>query len=192
MIPKDIPRQIHFDEPEQHNKPFRITWRTANNIKYGLILGVLLTTFYAVSNFNPTNYMGFFGTQAFMHVAISYVIIYLLWQWINNRFSKFPVEITKSSNGKRTRQLRLQKNPDRKSMLFIMIGYTLSLAFSLMVMIYLAVAHLSGTGETHLIWNHFGEMTIETALFVCAFIVIVVGYCFTYKTFKQMVRKVVK
>ena len=56
-----------------------------------------------------------------------------------------------------------------------------------MVMIFLAVAHISGTGETRVIWNHFGEMMFETVLFVGAFIVILIGFYFTWKQFKKVV-----
>ena len=189
------PKQIYFDEKssEQSVKPFRISQRNANTIQYALILGVLITTLYAFMNFKQGNIMSFFGTQAFIHVALSYVFIYIFWQGITNKLSKFPVEIVKS-NVKRNRPRQTRLHPMRnmrKTALFSIIGYTLSLAFTIMVMIFLAVAVFSGTGETRVIWNHFGEMAFETVLFICAFIVIIIGYVFTFRWFKQETKKVI-
>ena len=130
--------------------------------------------------------MAFFYNQTLIYVVLLYALIYMLWQWIHNRFSRFPVEIVKSSIATKTRQLRLQKNSDKKAMLFIIIGYIFSLAFSLMVMIYLAVAYLSGTSVTVVVWNHFGEMMIETVLFFSAFIFILIGFYFTWRQFKKV------
>jgi uncharacterized Tic20 family protein len=110
-------------------------------------------------------------------------------QGVTNKLSKFPVEIVKSRKPKVIKQSKPRLKDDSKSLLVSIIGYTLSLAFSLMVMIFLAVAHISGTGETRVIWNHFGEMMFETVLFVCAFVVIVIGYYFAYKNFKQIVKR---
>ena len=186
------PKQIYFDDKssEQSVKPFRISQKNANRIQYGLILGVLVTTLYAFMNFKQGDIMGFFGTQAFLHVALSYVFIYIFWQGVTNKLSKFPIEIVKSPT-RTHRSKQIQTNLikiDRKAYLISIIGYTLSMAFSVMVMIFLAVAHISGTGETHVIWDHFGELIFETVLFVCAFVVVIVGYFYSYKLFKKAIK----
>ena len=189
------PKHLYFDEKPSKRpiKPFRISQRNANRIQYGLILGVLLTTLYAFMNFKQGDIMSFFGSQAFIYVAISYVFIYILWQLITNKLSKFPIKIIKSSSiPRRINQSQPQLTTNRRASLISIIGYTLSMAFTLMVMIFLAVANLSGTGETHVIWNHFGELMFETILFVCAFVVTVIGYYFTYKNFKQIVKRVTR
>lgn len=134
--------------------------------------------------------MGFFGNQAFMYVALSYVFIYIFWQGINNKLTKFPIEMVESSV-KQKKSKQIQTNllkTDRKAYLISMIGYTLSMAFSVMVMIFLAVAHLSGTGETHVIWDHFGELIFETVLFICAFVVVIIGYFYSYRLFKKAIK----
>ena len=186
------PKQIYFDEEHSKRpaKPFRISQKNANTIQYALILGVLLTTLYAFINFKPGDIMGFFGTQAFLYVALSYVFIYIFWQGITNKLSRFPVEIVESS-AKPKKSKQIQTNLikiDRKAYLISIIGYTLSMAFTVMVMIFLAVAHISGTGETHVIWDHFGELIFETVLFVCAFVVVIVGYFYSYKLFKKAIK----
>ena len=184
------PKHLYFDEESSKRpvKPFRISQKNANMIQYALILGVLLTTLYAFMNFKHGDIMSFFGSQAFLYVALSYVFIYIFWQGITNKLSKLPVEIVKSQKPKVTKQPKPRLKDDRKSLLISIIGYTLSLAFSLMVMIFLAVAHLSGTGETHVIWNHFGEMIFETILFIFAFIVIIIGYFHAYRLFKKAIK----
>ena len=186
------PKHLYFDEEpsERPVKPFRISQKNANMIQYALILGVLITTLYVFMNFKQGNIMSFFGSQAFLYVALSYVFIYICWQGITNKLSKFPVEIVKSpSKPSRINQTQPQLTMNRRASLISIIGYTLSMAFSIMVMIFLAVAHLSGTGETRVIWNHFGEMTFETILFFCAFIVILVGYFYSYQLFKKDIRR---
>jgi len=186
------PKHLYFfdEEPSERSvKPFRISERNVNIIQYILILGVLITTLYAFMNFNQGNIMSFFRSQAFVHVAMSYVFIYIFWQGITNKFSKFPVEIVKSSPRVKRLKRPQSQSAGRKASLVSIIGYTLSLAFSLMVMIFLLVAYLSGTNETLVIWNHFGEMMLETILFICAFIVVIIGYFYTYKLFKIEVKR---
>jgi hypothetical protein len=186
------PKHIYFDEEPSKSsvKPFRISQKNANMIQYALILGVLFTTLYAFMNFKSGDIMGFFGSQAFLYVALSYVFIYILWQGITNKLSKFPVEIVESSvKPKESKQIQTNLiKVDRKAYLVSIIGYTLSLAFSVMVMIFLAVAHLSGTGETHVIWDHFGELLFETVLFICAFVVVLIGYFYSYRLFKKAIK----
>ena len=190
MISENIPKQLYFGEKstKKSNKPIRISQRIVYRIQYALILALIFTTLYAFINFKQGNIMSFFGSQAFIFVALSYVFIYIFWQGITNKLSKFPVEIVKSQKSKIIKQTKPRLKDDGKSLLISIIGYTLSLAFSLLVMIFLAVAHLSGTGETHVIWNHFGEMIFETVLFVCAFIVIIVGYFHSYRLFKKAIK----
>jgi len=181
------PKHIHVNDDGK--KPFRISEKVANRIKYILILGVLLTTFYAFSSFNSENYIDFLGSQAFIYVAVSYVLIYICWQAFSNKLPGFPVEIVKSfKKPKPLQQTSLITRTNRKAMLFSIIGYTFGMAFSLMVMMFLVVALLSGTGETLVVWNHFGEMMFETVLFICAFIFVIIGYYFTYKNFKHVLR----
>ena len=186
------PKQLYFDEDSSKSsvKPFRISQKNANMIQYALILGVLVTTLYAFINFKSGDIMGFFGTQAFMHVALTYVFIYIFWQGITNKLSKFPIEIVESPvKPKKSKQIQTNLiKTDRKAYLISIIGYTLSMAFSVMVMIFLAVAHLSGTGETHVIWDHFGELLFETVLFICAFVVVIIGYFYSYRLFKKAIK----
>ena len=196
-INKNIERSewnINNGKPTKlYPKSTRMSGRTIYMIKYALIFGILTSTFYAFQNINTNNFMDFLNSQTLVYVGLAYTMIYIIWQWINNRLSRFPVEVVKSlKKPQRLQQTSLIPRTDRKVLLFSIIGYTLSMAFSLMIMIFLAVALISGTGETRVIWNHFGEMMFETILFICAFVVIVVGYYFTYKNFKQIVRRVVR
>ena len=192
MILLRPPKTLYYGEekPKRQIKAFRISERTANTIKYALILGVLLTTLYAFMSFKQANIMGFFGSQAFIYVALSFVFIYICWQAITNKLAKFPVEIVrvKTINYK-PKKNRSEPSFIKQASLFSIVGYTLSLAFTFMVMIFLLVAHLSGTGETRVVWDHFGEMTFETVLFVCAFVVILIGYYFSLKNFKKITRE---
>ena len=133
--------------------------------------------------------MDFFGSQAFLYVALSYVFIYIFWQGITNKLPKFPIEIVKSKHKpKRLKKAQPKRTAVKRASLISIIGYTLSLAFSIMVMIFLAVANLSGTGETHVIWNHFGELMFETVLFIAAFIVVLIGFYFNYKLFRHVIK----
>jgi hypothetical protein len=185
-------KKLYFNEesPKKHPKSFKISQKNANMIQYALILGVLFTTLYVFMIFRQGDIMGFFGSQAFLYVALSYIFIYIFWQGITNKLSRFPVEIVESSvKQKKSKHIQTTLlKTDRKAYLWSIIGYTLSMAFTFMVMIFLAVAHLSGTGETRIIWNHFGEMMFETVLFICAFIIIIIGYLYTYNLFKKKVK----
>jgi uncharacterized membrane protein YhaH (DUF805 family) len=75
-----------------------------------------------------------------------------------------------------------------KTVLFSMIGYTTSMAFTVMVMIFLAVSWTGTKGLTVIYWNHFGEHNIETLIFVVAFVLISVGFYFTFKNFRETVK----
>ena len=175
---------------DDDKKTFKITDVIVNRIKYFLIICVLLTTFYAFSNFNPNNYKDFFDSQAFIYVAVSYVFIYIGWQAISNKLPSFPIEIVKSSKKPQVdRQNLLILKTDRKILLFSVIGYTFSMAFSIMVMIFLAVALLSDTSQTLIIWNHFGEFMFETVLFIVAFIIAIVGFYFNFKLFRRVIKR---
>jgi hypothetical protein len=72
--------------------------------------------------------------------------------------------------------------------LFSMIGYTVSMAFTVMVMIFLAVSWTGTKGLTIIYWNHFGEHNIETLIFIAAFVLILVGFYFTFKNFRETVK----
>ena len=181
---KEPPKYIYVDENDD-KKPIRISEKTVNSIKYILIICVLLTTYYVFSSINTNNYMDFLGSQTFIFVAVSYVLIYISWQTLSNKLPGFSFEIVKSSKKpKPLQQTSFTPKKDRKTMLFSIIGYTFSLAFSLMVMIFLAVAIISGTGETRVVWNHFGELIVEAVLFVVAFVFVIIGFIFTYKRFR--------
>ena len=96
------PKHLYIDEEPSKRpvKPFRIPEKIANTIQYALILGVLITTLYAFMNFKQGDIMSFFGSQAFLYVALSYVFIYIFWQGITNKLPKFPIEIIKSQHPK--------------------------------------------------------------------------------------------
>lgn len=75
-----------------------------------------------------------------------------------------------------------------RTVLFSMIGYTVSMAFTVMVMIFLAVSWTGTKGLTIIYWNHFGEHNIETLIFIAAFVLILVGFYFTFKNFRETVK----
>lgn len=169
----------------------KLTKHTANMIQYGIIIGVVLTMLYAFMNISNGNLIGFFATDAFMYTAVCLVFLYISWQWINNNLSKFPISIIERKNRtKQTKKNELkQKKTENPKQLKIekiiqLAGNVFGLAFSIMVMIFLLVAHLSGTGETRIIWDHFGEMMIETVLFTIAFGFVVLGFVFMYKNLR--------
>lgn len=74
-----------------------------------------------------------------------------------------------------------------KSVLFSMVGYTVSMAFTVMVMVFLAVSWTGTKGLTIIHWNHFGEHNIETLIFIIAFVLILIGFYFTFKNFRETV-----
>ena len=75
-----------------------------------------------------------------------------------------------------------------RSVLFSMVGYTVSMAFTVLMMIFLAVSWTGTKGLTVIYWNHFGEHNIETLIFVVAFVLISVGFYFTFKNFRETVK----
>ena len=75
-----------------------------------------------------------------------------------------------------------------RTVLFSMVGYTVSMAFTVLIMVFLAVSWTGTKGLTIIYWNHFGEHNIETLIFVVAFVLISVGFYFTFKNFRETVK----
>jgi hypothetical protein len=182
-----LSRQIKDDKHlPKRNKALRMPEKMINGLKYGLICCMLITTIFVIKNIDLHHPIGFFGSKSFIYIAIAYVFIYLGWQVLNNNISVIPIEVMKEQKQKITsKEVNMGTTKDHKAMLIILIGYTFSFAFSLMVMIFLAVALISGTGVTRVIWNHFGEMMIETGLFVMAFVFVILGYIIAFLRFRR-------
>ena len=75
-----------------------------------------------------------------------------------------------------------------KTVLFSMVGYTVSMAFTVLIMVFLAVSWTGTKGLTVIYWNHFGEHNIETVIFIAAFVMILIGFYFTFKNFRETVK----
>jgi len=146
------------------NHPWVITITKQNHlcIKYTVIVFLLVTTVTAALQIDPWNPLRFIGIQQSLFIIVAYVFLFICWQALNNNLSRITFI-------KRTKQRSYD-------IVFILIGYTFSFMFSVMVMIFLFVAHYSGTGVTRIVWDHFGEMTIETILFAIAFLFTIYGY----------------
>ena len=69
-----------------------------------------------------------------------------------------------------------------------MIGYTISMAFTGMVMIFLIASWTGTKGITIIYWNYFGEHTIETVLFIAAFIITIIGFHATFKNYQNTIK----
>jgi hypothetical protein len=163
-----------------------------NRLKYGLILCVLMEVFIVLMNLDFNHPLMFFSSQAFTSVAVSSVFIFLAWQALNNRFKGVQFLNREKPRIEPVRDSSFIKTPEKRlDMVFILIliGYTFSFAFSLMVMIFLFVAYRSGTGVTRVVWDHFGEMTVETVLFAVAFFFVVLGYYHIIKRMRKMKRE---
>jgi len=83
----------------------------------------------------------------------------------------------------------MQQTDNNNTVLISMIGYTISMAFTVMVMVFLTVSWTGTKGITIIYWNYFGEHNIETLLFIAAFIVTIIGFHATYKNFQNSITK---
>ena len=155
-----------------------LSLRIKHRIQHLVILAVLLTVLYAVSQLNQGSFHRFLSSNAIGPITISFVILYLLWQWTENNLSKIPVKF----NDKKITKVKTKSNHVKQCnystipRIIHLAGYVFGLTFSVMVIIFLAVAHISGTGITRIVWNHYGELMIETVLFTIAFSIVVFGF----------------
>lgn len=161
--------------------------RTIHILKYLLILAIVITTTMVIINLDASNPFRFLRSNVFRSIGLSYTFIFFSWQILSNNFTLITILTKQKPLQDRPTTMRKLRNVCQKnrSFLFILIGYTFSVAFSVMVMIFLLVAHLSGTGVTQVIWNHFGELLIETVLFVIAFAFVVIGYLIAFQGFRK-------
>jgi hypothetical protein len=158
--------------------------------QYLLIIVSIGLLGFVIMNIDLCDPMVFFRSRVFRAVALSYSFIFIFWQVLNNKISLVSIHRkTSLKNIENTRNKKVRQSRKKTSRtLMILIGYTFSVAFTVMVMIFLLVAHLSGTGITRVVWNHFGEMMIETILFVIAFVFVVLGYGFAFKDFRKNIK----
>ena len=77
---------------------------------------------------------------------------------------------------------------NNKTVLISMIGYTISMAFTGMVMVFLAASWTGTKGITVIYWDYFGEHNIETVLFIAAFIVTIIGFHATLKNYQHIIK----
>mgnify|MGYP006277191911 FL=1 len=168
------------------NKTKYLSIRTKHRIQHLIILGFLLTLFYAVSHVNQGSFQSFLSSTALVPITVSLVFLYLLWQWTENNLSKIPVKFSDKKIIKPKKKPIQSKQFNYSTILRIihLAGYVFGLTFSTMVMIFLAVAHISGTGITRIVWNHYGELMIETVLFTIAFSIVVFGFIIECSFFK--------
>jgi len=164
-----------------------LSLRIKHRIQYAVILGVLLTLLYALLQVTHDSFHAFLSSTAIVTISISFVFLYLVWQWTENNLSKIPIKFSdkKTKKPKTKPSHAKQFNYSTLSRIIHLAGYVFGLTFSVMVMIFLSVAHLSGTGITRIVWDHYGELMIETVLFTIAFSIVVLGFIVEWKQVKN-------
>lgn len=169
-------RFLFSDHPAKAKKPSRVS-------RYLQLVFTLFIAGYFFIQSDVTDLMSFLRSKTFVYLICAMVFISLFWSRLYGILEKV--------HKKQIAHLFLKDRQSKKQgayrfrFLFPIIGYTFSISFSVMVMVFLLVAYQSGTGVTIVIWDHFGEMTAETILFVIAFFFVLIGYYYEFQCYKN-------
>lgn len=167
----------------------KISQRLLRQFQYLCILALLGVVFYIISNVNfayPLQTLH--NTGLIVNSTIGLVIIFFAWKFFRNEL-RFRFRIEQYSKGtKPSHQETLSVGiPDYriKASLFPMVGLILAFPFVILNLVYLTVAWTSGTGETHIFWNNFGEIWIELFLMYGSFFVIFIALVVAIKNYRR-------
>ncbi|MFA5101751.1 MAG: hypothetical protein WC525_01225 [Candidatus Thermoplasmatota archaeon] len=171
----------------------KITTKQQQLFQRLILIGFVSLLGYLFLSIDVRNPMGFLKSSIFVYVIIATVTLYMLYRIISGNSKRFPVEIKTYADviSEKLVTYRKSTEPNVTRFGFVggIVGYALALAFTLNVMIFLAIAVVSGTGRTIIYWDRFGEMWFEVVLFGICFVVILIGFFFTWKTMKKGLRK---
>jgi hypothetical protein len=164
----------------------KITQKQQQAFQWLCIFALISLVGYTFFVFPVNNPLSFFKKSEFVQITLGLSVVYMVYNVISGNSKRFPIKIIDSVSIEN--KVHYKSNPVNVTR-FGFIGYGLSLAFTVMVMIFLGVALSSGTGRTVIHWNAFGEMYIEAILFSICFVVIIIGFILTYKNLKQSFKK---
>jgi len=180
---------------KENQRPFvfigTISQRLLRQLQYLCILVLLGVFYYIILNVNfgyPLQTLH--NTGLIVNSTLLLVGVFFAWKLFRNEL-RFRFRIKPSRECSSPNQqilpvdISIKENYRVKKSLFPMVGLILAFPFVILNLIYLTVAWTSGTGETHIFWNHFGEMWIEFFLMYGSFFVIFVALVVAIKNYRR-------
>ena len=185
------PQTIRTSRTRQPQKPIvlpklKLTWRNKSRLMYLIICMMLMVSAFAFFSIPDGNIMGLFASPNLIWIILGYIGLYYCWDMVK-RATIVPNKIIPKKKDIGTTAIVWDDNSRLKT--FGFISNVLAIPFVIMVLIFLALAHTSGTGITVVYWNVFGEMGFETILFVVSATIIFIGLVINFKRWKQDIKK---
>jgi len=193
--PVNSPQTFTRKMSKENQRPFvfigTISQRLLRQLQYLCILVLLGVIFYIISNVNfvyPLQTL--YNTGLIVNSILLLIGVFFAWKLFRNELRfRFRIKTSREYFPDSQQVLPVdipnKENYQSKTSLFPMVGLILAFPFVILNLIYLTVAWTSGTGETHIFWNHFGEIWVELFLMYGSFFVIFIALVIAIKNYRR-------